>query len=99
MLETLNQDSFSRHLNETFRVHLQPGQSPLHGELVEVNSLRTSDDKHGRDPFSIIFRCDVRGPVNQGICKVEHDDLGVVEVFLVPIGRAGDGVRFEAVFA
>jgi Domain of unknown function (DUF6916) len=61
-------------------------------ELVEVTeSPRESDD---RAPFSLVFEGGPTPPLPQGIYSVEHDDLGALEIFLVPL--AAD--RYEAVF-
>jgi hypothetical protein len=35
----------------------------------------------------------------QATYPVEHDELGRMEIFLVPIGPDGSGMRYEAVFA
>jgi hypothetical protein len=34
----------------------------------------------------------------QRIYRLEHDELGALDLFLVPIGRDDSGVRYEAVF-
>ena len=34
----------------------------------------------------------------QAIYRLEHAALGAMDVFLVPIGRVADGIRYEAIF-
>jgi hypothetical protein len=48
----------------------------------------------GRVPFSLEFQGGPNPPLPQRIYRVEHDELGSLEIFLVPI--AAD--RYEAVF-
>jgi hypothetical protein len=51
-----------------------------------------------RDPFSLTFRgpAGLRG--EQGIHRLEHPELGVLEIFLVQIAGQPDGSVFEAIF-
>jgi hypothetical protein len=73
----------------------QLGADALAAELVEVNERQASSS---RVPFSIV----VRGPgapvLPQGIHRLAHDQLGVLELFLVPLGPDDAGMRYEAVF-
>jgi hypothetical protein len=61
-------------------------------ELVEVTVIPR--DPNGRAPFSLEFQGDPEHTLPQGIYKVEHERLGALEIFLVPIARG----RYEAVF-
>lgn len=36
--------------------------------------------------------------VPQGIHRVEHEQLGSLEIFLVPLGPDQQGMRYEAIF-
>ncbi len=103
MLETFTVETFSRHLGETFRLDI--GQSaPLELELIQVTdqgreSAKRTDGSGLRAPFSILFR----GPGNvllpQRIYPLEHDEIGSVDIFLVPVGPDQAGQRYEAVFS
>lgn len=48
------------------------------------------------------FSLFLRGPrdvaLSQGVLQLEHPVHGVLEVFITPIGRDADGLRYEAVF-
>jgi hypothetical protein len=48
----------------------------------------------GRAPFSLVFRGGPTPPLPQRIHRVEHAELGALEIFLVPVGPD----RYEAVF-
>jgi len=90
-LEKLTIEDFSPLLRESFRV--DPGdQPPFELELVEVAEIVR--EPGGRAPFSLVFEGGPSPTLPQRIYRVEHDDLGAMEVFLVPI--AAD--RYEAVF-
>ena len=73
-------------------------------ELVEVSEYkgRAEDlgptDRKRRRPFSILFKIENDPPLPQDIYKVEHNEMATMELFLVPIGRDGDGFLYEAVF-
>ena len=65
---------------------------PFDVELVEVTELPR--EPGGRSPFSLEFQGGPNPPLPQRIYRLEHHDLGAIEIFLVPI--ASD--RYEAVF-
>ena len=53
----------------------------------------------GRTPFSLIFRAPPGTPLPQRIYRLHHEELGLLELFLVPIGPDADGMCYEAVFS
>jgi hypothetical protein len=78
-------------LHDEFRLRLDDGATvPL--ELVEVAGA-------GPDAFSLVFRGAPGFYVEQRVWRLEHDRLGTLELFLVPIRPDAEGSRFEAVFA
>ena len=78
------------------RFLLTPGDSPaFEVELVEVT---TSLQGASRTQFSLLFRGGPDPPLPQRIYRIEHDDLGAIEIFLVPLGPDAGGQRYEAVF-
>lgn len=56
-------------------------------------------DGQERMQFSLIFRGPADRLLPQGTYAVTHEALGEQELFLVPLGRDADGVRYEAAFA
>ena len=60
--------------------------------LVEVSEI--AREPGGRAPFSLVFQGGPDPPLPQRIYRVEHDAIGALEIFLVPIGAD----RYEAVF-
>ena len=101
-LESLEAAMFDPHRATVFR--LQTGGEPLPLELVEVQRARYADDpaavgpKARREPFSLVFRGPRSPWARQGIYRLEHDGLGSFDLFLVPLGPDGAGMRYEAVF-
>ena len=51
-----------------------------------------------RPPFSLIFLGKDPRVLPQRIYRLEHDGLGEVAVFLVPIGKNAEGVSYQATF-
>ena len=61
-------------------------------ELVEVNEIPREPDR--RAPFSLEFQGDPDLTLAQRIYRLEHAQLGALDIFLVPIAPG----RYEAVF-
>ena len=99
MLETFTQSTFLSHLGETFRVHGDIS-SPLEMQLTDVMSLGSSDEAQPerRAPFSILFHGPADALLAQRTYTLSHDVMGNFDLFLVPLGPAADGMRYEAVF-
>src|SRR5512139_2233351 len=97
MLETLTLDLFARHLHQDFAVRLDVGTIPL--TLVEANPLASAGSHgSGRAPFSLIFHGPAAPLLPQGIYRLEQQETGEREIFLVPLGPGSNGMRYEAVF-
>ena len=52
-----------------------------------------------RRQFSLLFRGPVDPFLSQGTYRLDHAELGALDIFLVPIGPDAEGMRYEAVFA
>ena len=88
-LETLTADDFAPLRHQPFA--LTADHAPrLELELVEVTG--------GGRPFSVVFRGPGEPLLSQRIYRIEHPALGPLDLFLVPVGREPDGLRYEAVF-
>lgn len=87
--------AFAGRLGEAFAVELE-------GEIVELvlreaKSLGAAPGE-GRAPFSLLFEGPRERPLEQRIYPLRHAGLGVLEIFLVPLGLRGEGATYEAVF-
>jgi hypothetical protein len=96
VLESFTIETFSKRLGERFALDLGDAHR-FDVELVEATPLGSAPPQ-GRAPFSIVFRGVSQPVLPQRIYRVEHDALGGFELFLVPIGPDGSGMRYEAVF-
>jgi len=96
MLDQLTQDDFKPLQGSTFQIRLNP-QETVPVELAEVSEVPDHEGPR-RAPFSLVFRGAHRFVLPQGTYRVEHEKIGPMEIFLVPIGPDQKGMRYEAVF-
>jgi hypothetical protein len=89
-LDTLAVSDFTPLRGESF--HVTHDQVAFEVKLVEVTEIPR--EPGGRAPFSLVFEGGPSPPAAQRIYRVEHAQLGAMEVFLVPIAAN----RYEAVF-
>ena len=93
----LDFDDFARHRHESFRVAEDDGTLDL--ELIETTDLGPAAAVAARSrTFSLVFRGPRDRALPQQIHRLKHAALGEIEIFLVPIGPDGVGMRYEAVF-
>jgi hypothetical protein len=65
-------------------------------ELVEVEKHDDVAGQTGR--FSACFRGPLEHFLPQSTYRLEHEGLGGVEIFIVPLRKDGEGIYYEAVF-
>ena len=85
MSETLTCESFSQFLGGTFTMSLDSGET-MELELIEAATYPNRDEVNGRKPFSLVFRGAMESVVPQRIYRLQHESMGTLEIFLVPIG-------------
>ncbi len=94
MLETYSLESFAPHVESSFRVLAAPDQS------VQITLVSAED--RGSTPshecFSLLFRGPVDSFLPQRIYAMEHEVLGQMDLFLVPVGQEARGFVYEAIF-
>jgi hypothetical protein len=94
-LEALTAATFARLRGDRFRI--APGDSPdFEVELVHVTE--GAAEGPSRTQFALVFRGGPDPPLRQRIYRLEHDELGALDLFLVPLGPDELGQRYEAVF-
>ncbi len=101
-MDALTVETFAPKVGSTFRV--VDDAVTLDAELEAVEAADAGQAAAARaagqrQPFSIFLRGPVEPVLPQRIYRLEHDDLGALELFLVPIGQDARGTRYEAVFA
>jgi hypothetical protein len=93
-LAALRIDDFTPHIDAIFDVQVAGGLVPL--KLVKVDPAGDSGREGGA--FSLIF-VTPKGPwLPQATYPVRHPALGMMEIFLVPIGLTQGGNGYQAVF-
>lgn len=67
--------------------------------LTEAEPLNPARGKRGvRPPFSLVFLARDPRVLPQRLYRMEHDELGELTIFLVPIGKDAEGVSYHATF-
>lgn len=96
-MQLLTCETFASRAGETF--DLTMGDSSLPLTLAEVTPLPAQRfPGMTREPFSLIFRSATPIVLPQKLYRMKNARLGVLDIFLVPIGRDTQGAVYQAVF-
>jgi hypothetical protein len=87
-------EQFSSQVNRTFRASV-PDAAEFELTLIEFREI-TDDDF--QETFSLLFLAPADFAANQGTYQMENDEMGSLDIFLVPIKRDDKGIYFEAIF-
>jgi hypothetical protein len=98
----LTYDLFAHRVGEPFDVGLG-GDATVGMVLAEATESQVPGGRgpegQERRQFSLVFRGTTTPGLPQGTYRVEHAELGDLDLFLVPIGPDAEGMRYEAAFA
>jgi hypothetical protein len=94
-LELLTLDNFSDKVGQAFVVD-EAGFPPIELTLAEASATRNFANVP-RAPFSLIFTA-TGDVLPQRMYVLRHEALGLQSIFLVPIGKDGDTVSYQALF-
>ena len=98
MSEMLGEADYARELNTKFRVAADTAR-PVELELAEVKGWRSLPvEQGGMERFSLYFSGPPDVQLPQGSYRLEHERLGALEIFLVPVASTAEAMRYEAVF-
>jgi hypothetical protein len=97
LLDKLKSSDFTPYLHQKFLLHIGEA-APREAELLEVRELGAAGPNAQRKPFAIILRGPRDRRLPQMIYKVQHETLGEMEIFLVPVAVDEKGYHYEAVF-
>jgi hypothetical protein len=96
-LRILTFETFSPHLNSTFALGL--GESSIELTLTQATKQPVRPfPGMMREPFSLIFRSGTPVVLPQRIYPFKHEEMGKLDIFIVPIGRDPQGTVYQAVF-
>ena len=93
-LAALGIGDFTPHLEAIFDMQTADGVIPL--QLA--NARPVGDSGRAGGAFSLLFVAPAGPWLSQGIYPVKHPALGIMEIFLVPVGPAPGGNGYHAVF-
>lgn len=95
-LSDLTQQNFEGYLNQTFSCDYPLA---LTFTLSEVTShFKQEDLRVIRAPFSLVFEAESEHRLEQGMYQLFHDEMGTIEMFLVPIAQHQNRFSLEASF-
>jgi hypothetical protein len=94
MLQRVNLDHFTPHVQTPFQIHGREG-AVMDLTLTEAADMNSTARQ---EQFQLIFRGPLEISLPQGNYPLLHEVLGEILLFLVPIGRQSDGIRYQAVF-
>jgi hypothetical protein len=86
---------FAKVVGSEFQLRAPDGRSL---PIVLTKLVDCNRDLHTTQ-FSLLFRVPVGGPTEQDVYTIEQEEVGSVELLLVPVARVEDGLIFEAAFA
>jgi len=91
-------DDFNGCINQSFNLELSDS-SPYPLELISVDRHPGSATVGDYEVFSVVFRANDDAVLEQQIYRINHETLGDLDLFIVPIGADEKGMRYEAVFS
>lgn len=96
MTGLLLSDAFKPLTGTTFSA--QAGEDRFELRLDSVTELGAGEQAANRTPFSLIFLGSAERVWPQQTYRLSHESLGVIDVFLVPVGPQGAEIAYEAVY-
>ena len=92
MLDDFGPDAFRPHVGTPFSIEVEGGE-PL---VLTLDAVETGGAGHEyrAEPFTLVFTGPADRMAPQGLFALQHEALGTVELFLVPVQPG----RYEAVF-
>ncbi len=94
MQELPSKSMFIDSLNSKFVLDREGGEK-IDLELIE---LRNGHSNSSNESFALLFRGPGAFVLPQQIYPLMHDRLGLLDLFLVPIGRDARGTYYEVIF-
>jgi hypothetical protein len=105
-LQMLTAEDFRAVQGSRFRLTGGSPPESVETELAEITEHVAGVPGPFRTPFSILFHGPLQPVLPQGTYRVEHEQLGTLDLFIVPVGpdeprvpgQAPTAMRYEAVF-
>jgi hypothetical protein len=93
----LSLETFAPAVGQTFKVG-DPAGTTVELLLVEATAQDALPNAL-RQPFSLLFHGPADPLLPQASYRFEHPTLGVLGIFIVPLGRDEHGAAYEAIFS
>lgn len=97
MLETLTKDIWEACLDGNFQVEIDD-RNLLDLKLHSVSGFGQHPQSR-REAYSLMFQGPMQPVLMQKIHRIRHQQMGQLDIFLVPLGPEGGVMRYEAIFA
>ena len=110
-LETLTAEDFRGIRSSRLRLTARPAADGItasfDAEITEITEHPAGITNVSRVPFSVLFHGPCEPVMPQGTYRLEHEQLGALDIFIVPVGpgapaapgEAVTAMRYEAVFS
>lgn len=98
MSEFLIADHFLPYVGDTF-VIISYADHRINFTLQEVNNSKNQSTAFKRQPFSLLFSGPVQPSLPQATYQFNHSVLGVMEIFIVPVGKDQESIFYEAIYS
>lgn len=85
---------FAAQIDTVFRIEGDHGD-PFEATLVTLEDVFANEQY---EVWVLTFLAPLDAPPKQGIYRLQHGELGSMELFIVPVQRDDKGIYFEAVF-
>ncbi len=95
MSNEMNRDNFAKQEGTKFSVFLDSDEA-TEFELTEVSEVSKTDRTKG---FSLVFHAPADAVLVTGTVKMEHDELGQIDIGISPFDQDENNTKYEAVFS
>jgi hypothetical protein len=95
-LSQLDFSSFKETVNKPYSCVEHEGCILVLTEVVEL--AKPNDPRVKRVPFVLVFKAPSNFPIQQAVYELANEELGQLEVFLVPVASSEEHVTLEATF-
>jgi hypothetical protein len=72
-----------------------------HGGAITLvlDRVQVCPSPPGSEQYALFFRGDHEVPLSQQTYHIVHQTLGLADIFLVPVGRSGSSIEYQACFS
>lgn len=98
MLDQLQVSNFAHLEGKNLNIRFTP-EVTLEARLIEVSEVHGSTPLE-RNPFHLVLQTQQKNEYyQQAIYTLIHPEKGEMQLFMVPLGNDGNGMRYEIVFS